>query len=427
MRFVWTFATIVAMGAAQAQSQTSVLTLQRAIAVAEEANPSLRSAKAALAAADGENREASSLLNFNPELTVEQAQRHADADNSGSRFRESSIGISQTLEIAGQRGYRRSAARHGLAAAQADIDNARVQLRADVELAFAKVLLLQRRLASESESLNLASEAARAVGKRVDAGEDSRLDGNLARVEADRARSQQASSEEQLVEARARLAELLHLAPGALPQAEGDIPEQAPGLRLEALLAAAEARPDLTSLREREASANSRLQLERAAATPDITVGLSSAREGPPEARERALMFSVTVPLPFFKRNQANIGRALTQRDQAVIDREVGLRGGEALVRELWLRLQKLEARVANLRSSTLARLDDNLSLSRKAYQAGEIGIVQLVLVNRQAVDARRDYLEALGEYTQIRIALEKAAGLHSAGLASNTISRTNP
>lgn len=425
MRFIWAFATIVAMGAAQAQSPTSVLTLQRAIAIAEESNPSLRSAKAALAAAEGENREASSLLNFNPELTVEQAQRRADPD--GARFRESSIGISQTLEIAGQPGHRRSAARHGLAAAQADIDNVRVQLRADVELAFAKVLLLQRRIASESESLNLASEAARAVGKRVDAGEDSRLDGNLARVEADRAQSQQASTEEQLVEARARLAELLHLAPGALPQAEGDLPEQAPGLRLEALLAAAAARPELKSLLEREASANSRLQLERAAATPDITVGLSSAREGPPEARERALMFSVTVPLPFFKRNQANIGRALTQRDQAVIDREVGLRGGEALVRELWLRLQKLEARVANLRSSTLARLDENLSLSRKAYQAGEIGIVQLVLVNRQAVDARRDYLEALGEYTQIRIALEKAAGLHSAGLASNAISRTNP
>ena len=425
MRFIWAFATIVAMGAAQAQSPTSVLTLQRAIAIAEESNPSLRSAKAALAAAEGENREASSLLNFNPELTVEQGQRRADPD--GTRFRESSIGISQTLEIAGQPGHRRSAARHGLAAAQADIDNVRVQLRADVELAFAKVLLLQRRIASESESLNLASEAARAVGKRVDAGEDSRLDGNLARVEADRAQSQQASTEEQLVEARARLAELLHLAPGALPQAEGDLPEQAPGLRLEALLAAAAARPELKSLLEREASANSRLQLERAAATPDITVGLSSAREGPPEARERALMFSVTVPLPFFKRNQANIGRALTQRDQAVIDREVGLRGGEALVRELWLRLQKLEARVANLRSSTLARLDENLSLSRKAYQAGEIGIVQLVLVNRQAVDARRDYLEALGEYTQIRIALEKAAGLHSAGLASNAISRTNP
>ena len=425
MRFIWAFATIVAMGAAQAQSPTSVLTLQRAIAIAEESNPSLRSAKAALAAAEGENREASSLLNFNPELTVEQGQRRADPD--GTRFRESSIGISQTLEIAGQPGHRRSAARHGLAAAQADIDNVRVQLRADVELAFAKVLLLQRRIASESESLNLASEAARAVGKRVDAGEDSRLDGNLARVEADRAQSQQASTEEQLVEARARLAELLHLAPGALPQAEGDLPEQAPGLRLEALLAAAAARPELKSLLEREASANSRLQLERAAATPDITVGLSSAREGPPEARERALMFSVTVPLPFFKRNQANIGRALTQRDQAVIDREVGLRGGEALVRELWLRLQKLEGRVANLRSSTLARLDENLSLSRKAYQAGEIGIVQLVLVNRQAVDARRDYLEALGEYTQIRIALEKAAGLHSAGLASNAISRTNP
>ena len=432
MRLVLLWIMAQVAGAAWAQGPEAVLTLPRAIALAEEASPALRSARTKLSAAEGAQREAAGLLNANPALSVDQTHRRVatNIDGSSTAFRESAVGISQTVEIAGQQGYRREAARHGADAVRAEIANARVLVRSEVEAAFARVLLLQRRLDAEIENLSLATEAANAVSKRVQAGEDSRLDGNLASVEAERALSQRASVEEQLIEARARLAELLQLAPSSQPQAVGELPERAPGLRLEPLLAAAAARPELSALLAREAAANSRLNLERAAATPDITVGLSSTREGPPEAREHATILSVSIPLPFFRRNQASIGRALTERDQAIIDREVGLRGGEALVRELWARLAKLEARLGGLRSTTLPRLDENLSLSRKAYKAGEIAIVQLVLVNRQALDARRDYLETLGEYTNVRIALEKAAGIHAADLpafASEPYSEKNP
>lgn len=433
MRLLLLFVLAPLAGSAWAQAPDAVLTLPRAFALAEDANPALRSARAKLHAAEGEQSEARGLLNANPELSLQQSRREGPAAGDGittPSYRESGIGVSQAFEIAGQQGYRREATQHGLAAVRAEVANARVQARAEVEGSFAKVLLLQRRLSAESENLALAREAASAVGKRVNAGEDSRLDGNLASVEAERAQSQRAGVEEQLIEARARLAELLQLPPANLPQVDGELPEHSAGLRFDELLAASAARPELQALLAREAAATSRLKLERAAAIPDITVGLSSAREGPPEARERATVLSVSIPLPFFKRNQAGIGRALTERDQAVIEREVGLRGGEAMVRELWSRLQKLEARVGGLRGTTLPRLDENLSLSRKAYQAGELGILQLVLVNRQVLDARREYLEALGDYTQVRIALERAAGVHALDRSSSTLHaspRTNP
>jgi cobalt-zinc-cadmium efflux system outer membrane protein len=37
--------------------------------------------------------------------------------------------------------------------------------------------------------------------------------------------------------------------------------------------------------------------------------------------------------------------------------------------------------------------------------------LLQLLLVNRQLLDARRDYLDALGDFIQTRIALEQTAG----------------
>ena len=97
--------------------------------------------------------------------------------------------------------------------------------------------------------------------KRVIAGEDSRLDGNLASVEAERSQNQLTVLQEQLLEARAELAALLQLPPADLPEASGAI-EVAPTKHpLEALLASAANRPYLRSLELREQAARSRLDL----------------------------------------------------------------------------------------------------------------------------------------------------------------------
>ena len=412
MRFVVVVLLVIVAGGARAQAPVRSLTLPEAQAIAEAANPMLGRTQTELSAAEGAALEVRSPLFDNPEIAASDTTRKATgAQEPGTRFREWSLGLSQKFEIAGQQRFRRDAAHYGLLATQLEIEDALVRLRAEVELAFTQVLLLQQRVVAEERSTSLAEEAANAVGKRVRAGEDSRLDGNLSSVEADRARNQLAAARERLLQARAQLATFMQLPPAELPEVAGDIPQTIGSLRLEALLERVAQRPSLRALAARESSARSRLELEKAGAFPDVTVGLATAREGPMEMREQATTLSVTVPLPLFNRNQAAIGAARTQVDQARIDREAAARNGEAAVREIWLRVQSLEARITRLSGEVLPKLDDNLQLSTKAYRAGEIGIVQLVLVNRQALDARREYLEALGEFTEARIALQLAAG----------------
>lgn len=77
----------------------------------------------------------------------------------------------------------------------------------------------------------------------------------------------------------------------------------------------------------------------------------------------------------------------------------------------LWLRMQSLQQRVERLQSAVLPSLEENQRLSFKALQAGEIGLSQFLLVRRQALDGRRDLLEARTELRLVRIALETAAG----------------
>lgn len=420
MRVLWAVPFLLFSIPAWAQS---VLTLRDALRMVEDNNPAVLNAKAGRAAAEGEAREARGILYNNPELSLEHGRRTSPAEGSESRTRESAVGISQAFEIAGQQGHRREAARLEIESTRAQVREAVAKARGEVEQAFYEVLALQSRAASENEIAKLAEGAAGAVGKRVAAGEDSKLDGNLAQVESERARNQVEALREEMVTARARLAELLQLPPVSLPEVVGDLTPAMPSYSLQTLLEAMPKRPQLAALESREQAAVSRLALERAAAVPDVTVGLTSAREGPPELRERATTLSVSIPLPFFRRNEAAIGRAMTERDRAQIERRVAIRDAEAQVRFLWQRFQSLDARVKRLSGSVLARLDENLSLSTKAYRAGEIGILQLVVVNRQVLDARRDYLEAVTEWIKTRVALEQAAGwgLDSSGNATSS------
>lgn len=394
-----------------AASTALSLSLEDAWRLAERSNAPLQSALAGRLAAEGQLAESRAFLSSNPELSYQLNRRTAPQSGAADqRFREWAMGLSQTFEIAGQKAHRASAARDDLAAVDAAIAELRQQLRADVEERFVKVLALQRRIAIERENLKLVENASLAIGKRVAAGEANRIEGNVAKVEAERTRNQLAALDEPLVTAQAELAQLLQLPPDARPEAHGELARTAAYQR-DALIEQAVQRPQLAALSKRESAARSRLDLERASVYPDVTLGINIARDGPSDLRERVIGMSVSVPIPFFKRNQSGIGKALAEVNQAQIERQAGERDIRAAVQAQWTRYQQLIARANRLRSTVLPPLEDNLRLTRIAFQAGEINLTDLLLVNRQVLDGRRDMLEVETELRLAQIALERAAG----------------
>ena len=388
-------------------------TLEQAFLRAEQQNLDLRRALAQRAAIEGEAADARGLLRNNPELSLERTRRIVPQDGlSSDTRREWMAGITQTIEIAGQQGYRRQAARQEIDALDASIDEARLQLRGEVERRFIEVLSLQARLITEQRSLETVEETARSITKRVTAGEDSRLDGNLAQVEAIRARNQIGLLQEQLIQARAELATVLQTPPpGELPEAVGSLDVPSPDYTLEKLQTQAANRPLLRALDHREQAAASRLSLERAARYPDLTVGIASAREGTNDARERITRLTLSLPIPIFRNNASGIGRASTELTQAQIERQSARRNVGSDINALWQKLQSQTARVSSLRQSALPSLEENQRLSLKSLQAGEIGLMQLLLVNRQVLDGRRDLIDAETELRVTRVALQQAAG----------------
>jgi cobalt-zinc-cadmium efflux system outer membrane protein len=390
----------------------SMLTLEQAWQLGDAAGVSIRQARSRRSAVEGEAAGASALLRNNPTLTGERIRREVpETPGRTDNRREWNLSIAQTFELAGQQGHRRRAARQDLEASDAGIEEARRSVRAEVEQRFVQVLALQERIATESASLGIIEATALSVDKRVKAGEDSRLDGNLAKVEAVRARNQIGVLQEQLMQARAELATLLQLTAGQLPTVTGELRASPADSTLAQLQQSAAARPLLRVVEGKELAARSRLALERSARYPDLTVGISTGREGSFGASERLTGVSLSVPLPLFNRNAGPIGRAASELTLAQLDRQVAQRDTGADVAALWQKRESLNARVAALESTILPTLQENQALSAKARQAGEIGLVQLLLVNRQLLEGRRDLIEALAELRLTQIALEQAAG----------------
>ncbi|MBI3343417.1 MAG: TolC family protein [Gammaproteobacteria bacterium] len=395
-----------------ASATAEPLTLEQAWQLAEQANPTLLSTQARLDAAQGEFKDARAPLWNNPEIFGEVRERDSSgAGGAGANNLEGGLGVSQTFETGGQQRARRAAAQQNLAATEQDIQETRRQIRAKVEARFVDVLSLQQRIQSEQETLRLIEQASQVVKKRVAAGEDSRLEGNLAKVEAERAQNQVALLSERLTQARAELAALLQLPAENLPEVAGSLEPTPATYTLENLLERAANRPILRALEFRENAARSRLQLERGAVYPDVTLSLKRDRERELDSTADIIGLSVNVPLPLFRRNATGIGRAVTELTQTQIERQTANRGARAQVMALWQQLENLRARLARLQQSVLPSLEENLSLSTKSYEEGEIGLTQLLLVNRQVLDVRRDLLDARTALRLTKTQLETAAG----------------
>ena len=395
------------------------LTLAESIRLAQIASPTLRAKEAQLAAAEGLRREAASPFANNPELSLERTRRRGTGGGSSDSANESQIGLALPFETGGQQVRRRQAASATLDAVRAEIEDARKQARAEATLRFHAVLLAQRRVELEQRALALFETSAQAVERRRGAGEDTRLDANVALIEAERARNALGVAREQLLDAQGELATVLQLQPAQLPQLapEDGMLGQPQSYSLDDLLMSVQALPRTQALAAREAAARARLAVEQARRSPDVTVGVSLGREGPSGARERVTTLSLAVPLPLFNRNSAAIGQALTDANQAEIERMVAIRDSEAQVRRLWARLSSQQARVLRIRQSMVPAASSNQQLAVRSRQAGQIGLLDQLVVSRQALDAERELNDALSDFDSTRIELERAAGWPVEGL----------
>ena len=263
--------------------------------------PAAAEADANLAAAEG--RLAQAGVRPNPELGLEVENILGRGPFQGVDGAETTLTVSQDLELWGRRGARVGVAQSEREAARWRRDASRLQVAAALAVAYAEAEAAQRRYALAEEALELAVADARAALILVEEGREPLLRGIQGESEAAAAR---AALDEVRAERDAAFAELTALAGGQTPltSVESSLLDRSPTASVGQ---AADASAVLALVAERDA-AQGRVRVETARGRPDVRASVGVRRFEAEDAT--ALTAGVSLQLPLFDRNRGGVSAA---------------------------------------------------------------------------------------------------------------------
>jgi len=316
------------------------------------------------------------------------------------------VGVEIPFERGGKRDRRIAAARAGIQREKHAVDDARRQAIAVAAGAFYRVLQAEERLRLAEERKALAGELLRVARERHQGGDAPLFDVNLAQAEMSRAKSAIASEKGLVARARAALAASLGLPSGGDLRVEGDLKDRSffDAIPSEIPL---EKRSDLLAALAEVDASRAGVVLAEAQQRPDLAFRVGYRHE---EGND-IFQGGVSIPLPIFNPGKGPVQEARARSDRARIDAEARKAAVSSEIEGARRSYAAAAESVRLLEKDGLPRQQENEALARESYRAGKINLATLLLVRRDALDTRREYLERLLEAAEAGVELAAAVG----------------
>ncbi|HWU98494.1 MAG TPA: TolC family protein [Oxalicibacterium sp.] len=376
------------------------ITLDQALALALDANAELSAARNEADAVNASITQANVLPNPDVSLLVEDTRRET---------RTTTVLFNQPIELGGKRDARVKAASRAHDAARADLLAVRATTRATVTAVFFDVLNAQEKCRLAEASLALAQHATETVAKRVVAGKISPVEETRSRVASANIRLALNQANSELAQARKRLAAIWGNPHPRFEHAVGEL-EQLPVLpdwpTLEQRL---QQSPSLTRARHEVARRDAMLRVETSRRTPDVTVSMGVKREE--EAGRNQAVIGVSIPFPFFDRNQGNMLEALRRTDKArdeLAAAEIRLDGE---LSQAWQQLANARQEVEVLQREILPGAQSAYDAASKGFAFGKFGFIDVLDAQRTLLEARSRYLQTLSEAHRAAAEMDRILG----------------
>lgn len=406
--FCLTTAVVVSMlgSVAFAEEAPPELSLREAVDLALETSPRLEALRAGLESAEAEPTPAETYP-YNPAVEVEFGDRSSPSGAST----DVRLGASQEIELRGQRAKRIDAAQLSRDAAKLRFERERKLLIARVSLAFVGAVERRELWSVRRDDMALANDLVELSASRLRAGKISALEASFPRVALGRAEAEEEMSRALYGVAQAMLAEAVGITGDglAVPSDELALPRREENLSADELVSSAlERREDLLAYRQLTLAAEARWELARSQAFSRLSVGVFYKKE---ERTDTIVGGMLRLELPIFERNQGGVEAAQAELRGVRAEAE----GHALVVREQVLsahaRFLASVAAVGHLEERVIGNLEENAGRLRVAYEAGKIGLGEVVVFRRELVEARRDYIRAVAEAWRAAVVLDLAAG----------------
>jgi cobalt-zinc-cadmium efflux system outer membrane protein len=383
---------------------TNVISLDEALAKALQSSPRLEASSAAIRASAGEQRQAGAWQN--PQLTFEAENFSGDGPYRGYSGAETTVGVSQLVELSGKARRRAAVAKEGVTISQFDHDIEALSLISDVRTAYANAVAAQERFAMRQEQRAVAERLYGEVSERVNAAREPSIQKSKAEITLSTATFAAEKSERELNHAKHVLSSLWggHKSEYGLQSDYFYIVE--PPMAEEAAEEALEKNMYLKRMTAEQLRAQAVHRLELVQAVPDPTIGI--AVRDFRNTGDRALVASVAIPIPVLNHNRGGIDRARENITKAASDAQaVRL----LLVNQLHEALEEMKNthdNANNLKKTILPAAEKAFSESRKGYNAGKFAYIEVLDAQRTLFDVKEQYIDTLNEYHQAKATLER-------------------
>ena len=148
--------------------------------------------------------------------------------------------------------------------------------------------------------------------------------------------------------------------------------------------------------------------MAKTANLPDLNIATFVERED----GESVFGGKLAIELPLFNRNRSEVNAAKAQQQVKVAEISSQER---AIVREVMAAVLSLNAAQNALEfyeGELLNLLDENLELTRTAYQLGEAELLEVILTQNEFINTRFAYLDALAIHRKALVELEMVVGV---------------
>ncbi|MBA2849699.1 TolC family protein [Thermosulfuriphilus ammonigenes] len=388
---------------------TGALTLKRALSLALLGNPELSTFAWEIRAQEARALQARLLPN--PELDVTVDNFAGGGDYSGFTSAETTIQLSQLIELAGKRLKRYRLALMDKQVSSLDYEIKRLDVLSQTAKAFVETLAAQERVRQLERLVELSERVKAVIADRVRAGKAPPVEETRAEILLADSRVKLEKAKRSLETARRQLASMWGSREARFSKVLGTLDSiQAPP-SLEELNRLLKESPDikrwLVEIERRKAA----LDLELARRIPNITV--SGGIRYLNEVDESAVVVGITVPLPVFNRNQGGMLEARRRLSQANMRRQAVEVNISAALEAAYRRTLSAYEESVTLRDDIIPGARRAFEVVLEGYRQGKFNFLNVLDTQKTLFELRLRYLEALARYHQARTDLERLIGAY--------------
>jgi len=390
------------------------LTLEQAVEQAITGNRGFASAAFEVEKAQGRALQAG--LPRNPELEI-GARTDVLFKNEGERG--ITVGLSQAIARKNRLAKAREAANLSVEQQRALIRDAERQLIGEVQSLFLRGLSLDRQHAARQRLVDHGVKFAAIIEQRYKAGEVPQTDIAPIQIEIAKVRQEQQLLLAEKADAELKLKFVIGVPPDEALTVVGDLDEIMKRWEAPVLVTGIEQRPDYAAAKIATAQAEAEIQVAKADAYEDVTVGVDYEGEravfDPPIGvkKDYYLGFKVSIPLPVRNKNQGRILEQQAARRQAEAELASVRQKAISEVAQARSAAEKLGPILARYREELIPLAEQHYQAVQRAYQQGQEGIAPVFQAQQQHFALEVDYLTYLARRIDALVTIETASGAH--------------